>query len=75
MEQRAVVAERAQDSAKRKVGLLEGKIEDSDFKLAETISVVSAWDKELADLNEEMKQVEQLFYDMGFNEAWQLGFM
>lgn len=42
MEQMAVVAERARDSAKRKVGVLEGKIEDSDSKLAEAISVVLA---------------------------------
>ncbi|KAF3970438.1 hypothetical protein CMV_005871 [Castanea mollissima] len=30
---------------------------------------------EEADGEKALKQVEQLFYDMGFNEAWQMGFM
>lgn len=37
MEQRAAVAKRAQDSSERKVKVLEGKLEDSDSKLAEVI--------------------------------------
>ena len=69
MEQKAVVAKKAQDFAKRKIGVPEGKIEDSDSKLAVAISVVSTRDKELADLKQTMKQVEQLFYDMSFNDA------
>ena len=69
MEQKAVVAKKAQDFAKRKIGVPEGKIEDSDSKLAVAISVVSTRDKELADLKKTMKQVEQLFYDMSVNDA------
>ena len=38
--------------------MLEGKLEDSDSKLAEAISVVLARDKELIKLNGMMKQVE-----------------
>ena len=59
MKQNAIIAERAWDSAKWKVGVLEGKLEDSDSKLAEAISVVLAWDKELTDLKETIKQIEQ----------------
>ena len=33
------------------------------------ISVVSTRDKELADLKQTIKQAEQLFYDMSFNDA------
>ena len=55
MEQKAVVAKKAQDFAKRKIGVPEGKIEDSDSKLAVAISVVSTRDKELADLKQTMK--------------------
>jgi len=58
MEQKAVVSERAQDSAECKVRVLEAKIEDSNSKLVEVISVVSARDKEFANLKGEMKQVE-----------------
>ena len=38
--------------------MLEGKLEDSDSKLVEAISVVLARDKELIELNGMMKQVE-----------------
>ena len=49
--------------------MLEGKLEDSDSKLAEAISVVLAKDKELIELKGMMKQVEEQFYDMGFSDA------
>lgn len=42
MDQRVVVTEMARDSTKRRVGVLEGKLEGSDSKLAKAISVVSA---------------------------------
>ena len=58
MEQKAIVSKRAQDSTECKVGVLEAKIEDSNSELAEVISVVSARDKEFANLKGEMKQVE-----------------
>lgn len=58
MEQKTIVSKRAQDSAECKVGVLEAKIEDSNSELAEVISVVSARDKEFANLKGEMKQVE-----------------
>jgi len=59
MKQRAIIAERAWDSAKWKVGVLEGKLEDSNSKLAEAISLVLARDKELTDLKGTIKQIEQ----------------
>lgn len=49
--------------------MLDGKLEDSDSKLAEAISVVLAKDKELVELKGMMKQVEKQFYDMGFSDA------
>lgn len=69
MEQRVAVAKRARDFAKRRVGELEGKLEDSDSKKAQAISVVSARDKKLVELKELLKQIEQQFYNMGFNDA------
>lgn len=50
-----MAAKKAQDFAERKIGVPEGKIEDSDSKLAVAISVVSTRDKELADLKQTMK--------------------
>ena len=69
MEQKVVAAEKAQDFAEQNMGVLEGKIDDSNSKLAVAINVVSTQDKELPDLMQTIKQVEQLFYDMSFNDT------
>lgn len=64
--------------------MLEGKLGDTKPKLAQAKSMVSTRDKELTDLNEAMKQSEEIFYNMGFIdaenslglvvfEAWRLG--
>ena len=65
---------------------MKGKLEDSNSKKAWAISVVSARDKKLVELKELLKQIEQQFYNIGFNDveslsdpvifgAWRLGFM
>ena len=55
MKQQATTAKKAQDSAERRVKALEGMLEDSDSKLAQAISVVSAHEKELVKLKELLK--------------------
>lgn len=61
MEQRATAAKRARDVATQKVRLLEGDLKESEVKIAEVESVVSARDKEIANLKEAMKTNEQPF--------------
>ena len=68
-EKKVVVAKGAWDATNRKVGVLEGKLEESDTKLAQALSVVSARDKELEDTRKSIEQAEQKFYDAGFDDT------
>ena len=65
--------------------MLQGKLGETETKLAQVESIVSAYDKELADLKEMIKRCEQAIYNMSFNDgenscgaivfkAWPLGF-
>ena len=44
-------------------------MEDLQGKLAEAVSIVTAYDKELANLKETIKMCEQVFYNMGFKDT------
>ena len=55
MEQRAASAKRAWDSTEQKVKALQGKLGETETKLAQVESIVSAHDKELVDLKEIMR--------------------
>lgn len=48
-----------------RLGVLEGKL----LQKAKEISVVLACNKKLVELKELLKQTEQQFYNMGFNDA------
>ena len=65
VEQRAS-PERAQGSAEQKAEALQGKLGETETKLAQVESIVLALDKELIDLKETMKRCEQEFYNTGF---------
>ena len=69
VKRRATTAERARELAEQKVKDLQRKLGEAEVKLVETASLVSACDKELADLKETMKTCEQVFYNMGFKDA------
>ena len=67
--QRATTVERARELAEQKAEDLQGKLGEAKVKLAKVFSIVSACDKELANLKETMKNYEQVFYNMGFKDA------
>lgn len=69
MEKRVVATEKARDSYHHKVGILEGKFEESDTKLAQALSKISAKDRELEVLKADLEQAEQKYYDKGFDDA------
>ena len=66
---RATTADRAWELAEQKAEDRQGKLGESKVKLVEAASLVSACDKELADLKETMKTCEQVSYNMGFKDA------
>ena len=67
--QQATTVERARELAEQKAEDLQGKLGEAKVKLAKVFSIVSACDKELANLKETMKNYEQVFYNMGFKDA------
>lgn len=69
VKRRATTAKRARELAEQKVKDLQRKLGEAEVKLVEAASLVSACDKELADLKETMKTCEQVFYNMGFKDA------
>ena len=69
IDRRAISTERTRELVEQKVESLQGKLEEVKTKLAGAASTVLAHDKELADLKETMKMCEQVFYNMGFNDA------
>ena len=69
VERQPITVERAQELAKQKVEDLQGKLEEAEVNLAKVSSIVSARDKELADLKETMKNCGQVFYNMGFKDT------
>ena len=69
MEWRATIVERARDLAKQRAEGLQGKLGEAEIKLTEATSIVSTYDKELADLKETMKTCSQVYYNMGFKYA------
>nr|POF10531.1 hypothetical protein CFP56_04756 [Quercus suber] len=48
---------------------LQGKLGEADIKLAKVTSIVSSYNKELADLKETMKICKKVFYNMGFKDT------
>ena len=48
---------------------MQGKLGEAEVKLAKVSSIVSARDKELANLKETMKNCEQVFYNMGLKDV------
>ena len=69
MEWRATIVERARELAKQRAEGLQGKLGEAEIKLTEATSIVSTYDKELADLKETMKTCSQVYYNMGFKYA------
>ena len=69
VEQRAASTERARGLAEQKAEALQGKLGETETKLAQVKSIVLALDKELVDLKETMKRCEQEFYNTGFIDA------
>ena len=55
--------------AEQKAEDLQGKLGEIEAKLAEAMSLVSARDKELADLKKTMKTWKQVYYNKGFKDA------
>lgn len=69
IKQRTTTTEKARELAKQKVEGLQSKLGKAEIKLTEAMSIVSARDKDLADLKEIMKTCEQVYYNMGFKDA------
>lgn len=67
--QRTTTTEKARELAKQRVEGLQSKLGKAEIKLTEAMSIVSARDKDLADLKEIMKTCEQVYYNMGFKDA------
>lgn len=72
MQCRATTTERAWELVEKSVEELQGKIGEVEVKLAEVSSIVFAWDKELTDLKETMKNCKQVFYNIGFKDTGKL---
>ena len=66
---RVAAAKRAWDFAERKLKVLKGKLEGSDTKLAQALSVIMTQNTELGDLKRMLDEANQNFYDMGFDDA------
>ena len=69
MERRATTSEKALELAKEKVEDLQGKLDETEIKLAEMASLLFAHDKELADLKSMAKARKQTYHNKGFREA------
>ena len=59
----------AQDAANWKVGVLQGKLKESNTKLAHALSVVLAQDRELEGMKKNLEQVKQKFDDTSFDDV------
>lgn len=66
---RVTTTENAWEVAKKTVEQLQTKLDEIEVKLIEASNVISAWDKELADLKETLKNSEQVFCNMGFKDT------
>ena len=69
VEQKVATIDKTWDLAKQKAEVLQGKLGETETKLAQVESIVSAYDKELADLKEMIKRCEQAIYNMSFNNG------
>ena len=69
MKYRATIAEKALELSKQKANDLQGKLGETELKLAEMASLLSAWDKELANLKGMEKAQKQTYYNKGFRDA------
>lgn len=67
MERRAIATEKDRNIANRKVGVLEGKVEELDTNLAQALSVISSRDRELKMARVNLEKAEQKYYDVGFD--------
>ena len=61
-EQSATTVERARELAKQKMEDLQGKLGGAKLKLAEAVSIVTAYDKELANLKDTINVTPQTRY-------------
>ena len=68
MEKKAIIVEKSRDIANCKVSVLEGKLEESDTKLAQALSVISARDRGLQAMRLNLEQAKQKYYGVGFDD-------
>lgn len=69
MKHRATIAEKALELSKQKANDLQGKLGETELKLAEMASLLSARDKEFANLKGMEKAQKQTYYNKGFRDA------
>lgn len=69
MKQRATTTEKALKLAEQKASELQGRLGETELKLAETTSILFTWDKEFADLKGGEKAQKQTCYNKGFRDA------
>lgn len=68
-ERRVGEAKRAYAAIKKRAADLEGKLGKAEVRLAQADNVISAKDKEVANLKEAVAESEDKFYNMGFADA------
>lgn len=55
--------------AEKTTGQLQTRLDETEVKLTESSSDISAWDEELVNLKEMKKNYEQVLYNMSFRDA------
>ena len=68
MERRATTAEKALEFVERNASDLQGRLGETELKLAKTASILSARDTELTDLKGVEKARKQTYYNKGFKD-------
>ena len=69
MEHQASIVEKALELVEQKASELQGKLGDTELKLAETTNILSARDKEFADFKGREKAWKQTYYNRGFRDT------
>ena len=69
MERQATTAEKALELAKQMASKAQGKLGETELKLAETLSIFSARDKEFTDYKGGEKARKQTYYNRGFRDT------
>nr|POF09296.1 hypothetical protein CFP56_28240 [Quercus suber] len=67
--QKLAAVERAQNSTNHKVEVLKGKLEKSDTKLAQALSVVTTRGEELGAMKKRLKEAGQTYNDLDFDDV------